>query len=145
MCAKKRSRNSSWAVAVRRVMAVAAVMLALSSATAKAGFITIDQAGMSAIFSQPSFDGTPIDIRFNPPRLIVDPELLVINTQTQLTALIDLAPDPAPTVMRSSWINSMPAASSRSRRSMDRSPAARSCRAMSLSRPQILPNKHPPR
>jgi hypothetical protein len=97
MYAKKRSRNSSWAVAVRRIMAVA-VMLALSSATAKAGFITIDQAGMSAIFSQPSFDGTPIDIRFNPPRLIVDPELLVINTQTQLTALIDLAPDPAPTV-----------------------------------------------
>lgn len=98
MYAKKRPRNSSWAVAVRRIMAVAAVMLALSSATAKAGFVTIDQAGMSAIFSQPSFDGTPIDIRFNPPRLIVAPELLVINTQTQLTALVDLAPDPVPTV-----------------------------------------------
>jgi hypothetical protein len=54
--------------------------------------------GISAIFSQLSFDGAPIDIRFNPPRLIVDPELLVINTQTQLTALVDLAPDPAPIV-----------------------------------------------
>jgi|SRR5271167_4552544 len=97
MCAKKLSRSSSWAVAGRSIMAMAAGMLALSS-PAKAGFITIDQAGMSAIFSQPSFDGTPIDIRFNPPRLIGDPELLVINTQTQLTALVDLAPDPAPTV-----------------------------------------------
>jgi hypothetical protein len=78
-------------------MAVATVILALSSATAKAGFITIDQAGMSATFSLLSFDGTPIDIRFNPPRLVVNPELLVFNTQTQLTALVDLAPYPAPT------------------------------------------------
>jgi len=97
MCAKKLSRSSSWAVAGRGIMAMAAAMLSLSS-SAKAGFITIDPAGMSAIFSQPSFDGTPVDIRFNPPRLIIDPELLVINTQTQLTALVDLAPDPAPVV-----------------------------------------------
>src|SRR5262249_1180840 len=48
-------------------------------------------------FSQSSFDGTPIDIRFNAPREIVAPELLDINTPAQLTALVDLAPDPAPT------------------------------------------------
>ena len=79
-------------------MLMAAAMLALSSATALAGFITIDQAGMNAIFSQPSFDGTPIDIRFDPPKLIINPGLLVMNNLTQLTALVDLAPDPAPIV-----------------------------------------------
>ena len=73
-------------------------MLALSTATAEAGFITIDQAGMSAIFSQPSFSHTPIDIRFNPPQIIVDPGLLDINNRAQERALVDLAPDPAPTV-----------------------------------------------
>ena len=85
-------------IAIRPIMMLAAATLALSSATAMAGFITIDQAGISAIFSQPSFDGTPIDIRFNPPRLIVGPELLDINSQARLTALVDLAPDPAPIV-----------------------------------------------
>ena len=98
MCTKKRSRCSSWGIAIRPIMMLAAAMLALSSATATAGFITVDQAGLSAIFSQPSFDGTPIDIRFNPPRLIVDPELLDINSQAQLTALVGLAPDPVPIV-----------------------------------------------
>ncbi len=98
MCARKRFRKSSWVVAGRCIMAMTAALLALSSATTEAGFITIDQAGINAIFSQPSFDGTPIDIRFNPSRIIVDPQLLVINTPAQLTALVDLAPDPAPVV-----------------------------------------------
>ena len=97
MWADKRSRNSSWAAA-SRIVALAAAMLALLSLDAEAGFITIDPAGMNEIFSQPSFDGTPVDIRFNSPRLIVDPGLLDINNQAQLTALVDLAPDPAPTV-----------------------------------------------
>jgi hypothetical protein len=73
-------------------------MLALSATNAEAGFITIDQAGMNTIFSQPSFDGTPVDIRFNPPIQIVDPALLDINNQAHLSALVDLAPDPAPIV-----------------------------------------------
>jgi hypothetical protein len=98
MHAQTRSRNSSGAATVRHIIAMAIAMLALSSANADAGFITIDQAGMSAIFSQPSFSDTPIDIRFNPPQVIVDPGLLDINNQAQLTALVDLAPDPAPTV-----------------------------------------------
>ena len=91
------SRNSSWSAA-SRIVALAAAMLALLSLNAEAGFITIDPAGMNEIFSQPSFDGTPVDIRFNSPRLIVDPGLLDVNNQAQLTALVDLAPDPAPTV-----------------------------------------------
>jgi hypothetical protein len=73
-------------------------MLVLSPAIAEAGFITIDPVGMNAIFTQPSFGGSPIDIRFNPPLQIVDPALLDINNPAQLTALFNLAPDPAPTV-----------------------------------------------
>jgi hypothetical protein len=83
---------------VRRVVALAAAMLALSLVSVKAGFITIDPAGMNEIFSQPSFDGTPVDIRFNSPRQILDPGLLDINSPAKLTALFGLAPDPAPTV-----------------------------------------------
>jgi hypothetical protein len=95
---EKLLRNSSRTAAARRIIATAAAILALSPPVAEAGFITVDQAGMSAIFSQSSFDGTPVDIRFNPPEVIVDPDLLVINNLNQLTTLVDLAPDPAPTV-----------------------------------------------
>src|SRR5262249_27260212 len=59
---------------------------------------TIDQTKMRAIFSQLGFDGAPVDIRFSPSRLIVAPKLLVIDNQADLTALAELAPDPAPTV-----------------------------------------------
>jgi hypothetical protein len=77
---------------------MAALAILLSSASAQAGFITIDPAGMNAIFSQDNFDGTPISIRFNPSVQIVAPQLLVINTPADLAALFSLAPDPAPTV-----------------------------------------------
>ncbi|MBV8865187.1 MAG: PEP-CTERM sorting domain-containing protein [Acidobacteriaceae bacterium] len=77
---------------------VAALSILLSSASAKAASIVIDEAEMTAIFSQASFDGTPISIRFNPPQQIVDPRLLDINTLADLKALFSLAPDPAPTV-----------------------------------------------
>jgi len=96
--AQKRSRHSYVAAVLCRVVAIAVAMLALTSVAAEAGFITIDQTGMSEIFSQSSFDATPIDIRFNPSQVIVDPELVDINSQADLTALVDLAPDPTPTV-----------------------------------------------
>ena len=97
MSSNGRFPNSSGAVA-RGIVAMTLAMLVLSPAIAEAGFITIDPAGMNAIFMQPSFGGSPIDIRFNPPLQIVDPALLDINNPAQLTALFDLAPDPAPTV-----------------------------------------------
>ena len=83
--------------AVGRII-MAAFGILLSSASAQAGHITIDAAGMNAIFSQASFDDTPISIRFNAPVQIVAPQLLVINTLADLQALYSLAPDPAPTV-----------------------------------------------
>src|SRR4051795_9453653 len=86
------------AAAVGRLI-MAALAILLSSAIGEAASIVIDEAEMNAIFSQPIFDGTPISIRFNPPRQIVAPELLVINNLTELQALYNLAPDPAPTVV----------------------------------------------
>src|SRR5689334_15888677 len=91
----EKSRTSTAAIG-RLMMAALAVLL--SSAIAEAASITIDEAGMNAIFSQASFDDTPISIRFNPPVHIVAPQLLVINTLADLQALYKLAPDPAPTV-----------------------------------------------
>jgi hypothetical protein len=92
----KKSPNTPLATAARLIMAGLAILL--PSATAQAASITIDSPEMQAIFSQSSFDGTPISIRFNAPRVIIAPQLLDINNLTDLKALYDLAPDPAPTV-----------------------------------------------
>ncbi len=92
----EKPRNTSRAAAGHVIMAALAIFL--SSAIAKAASITIDEPEMRAIFSQSSFDGTPVSIRFNPSRVIVAPDLLDINDQAALTALYNLAPDPAPTV-----------------------------------------------
>ncbi|MBV8867596.1 MAG: PEP-CTERM sorting domain-containing protein [Acidobacteriaceae bacterium] len=77
---------------------MAVVAIILSSTITGAASITIDSPEMQAIFSQSSFDGTPISIRFNLPRAIVAPGLLDIKNPADLKALYDLAPDPAPTV-----------------------------------------------
>jgi hypothetical protein len=77
---------------------MAALAILLSPVIAEAAQIVIDDAGMNAIFSQASFGNTTISIRFNPPRQIVAPELLVIDSLAKLQALFNLAPDPAPTV-----------------------------------------------
>ena len=90
--------NSRTATAAIGRLMMAALAVLLSSVIAEAASITIDEAGMNAIFSQASFDGTPISIRFNPSVQIVAPQLLVINTLADLQALYKLAPDPAPTV-----------------------------------------------
>src|SRR3954452_17376824 len=58
--------------AVRRI-SMAALAILLLSASAQAGYITLDVPGMNAIFSQDSFDDTPISIRFNPSVTIVAP------------------------------------------------------------------------
>jgi len=92
----EKSRNIPRAAADCLIKAALAILL--SSAIAQAASITIDSPGMQAIFSQPSFDGTPISIRFNPSRRIVAPELLDIKDPADLQVLFDLAPDPAPTV-----------------------------------------------
>ena len=90
--------RSPIAAAAAGCLILAALAILLSSGIAEAASIVIDEAEMNAIYSQPSFDGTPLSIRFNPPQQIVAPELLVINSLADLQTLFNLAPDPAPTV-----------------------------------------------
>ena len=81
-----------------RVLATAAAILTLPAVTAQAAFITIDPAGMNALYSQPSFDDTPVAIEFLPAETIIAPHLLVIDTQADLDELAALAPYPSPIV-----------------------------------------------
>ncbi len=92
----EKSHGTPMAAAGRILIAALAILL--SSGMAEAAVISIDAPGMQAIFSQSSFNGTPISIRFNPPRAIVAPGLLDIETPADLKALYSLGPDPAPTV-----------------------------------------------
>jgi hypothetical protein len=69
-----------------------------SSVAAQGASVVLDIPGMESIFSQGSFGSTTIDIRFNAPRTIVAPNLLVIKSEADLVALYKLAPDPAPVV-----------------------------------------------
>jgi Gametolysin peptidase M11 len=91
----EKSRTATITVC-RLIMPVLAVLL--SSAIAEAATVTIDEGGMNAVFSQPSFGDTPIGIRFNPVQEIVAPNLLIIDNLTELQALYALVPYPAPTV-----------------------------------------------
>ena len=62
-----------------------------------AAFVTTNETGLDAIFSQSAFSTTPIDVRFNPTVTINDPGLLTINTEEQLNRLFALG-DNSPTV-----------------------------------------------
>jgi hypothetical protein len=66
---------------------------------AKAGFVTTNETGMDAIFSQGSFGTATIDIRFNPVQTIHNTALLVIDADldAELFQLSALA-GPGPTV-----------------------------------------------
>jgi hypothetical protein len=75
-----------------------ALVILLAPVIAKAGAITIDEAGVNAIFSQESFGDTPVSVRFNPPETIVAPQYLVINTLADLQGLYSLVPNPFPTI-----------------------------------------------
>src|SRR5262245_9589327 len=77
---------------------IAFLAILLSTGIGEAASIVIDEAGMNDLYSQDSFGDTPISIRFNAPRQIVAPELLVIDSVGKLQALYALASDAAPTV-----------------------------------------------
>jgi hypothetical protein len=84
------------ASAVVRLSIAFAILLA--PAIAHAGYVTIDQAAVNAIFSQESFGDRPVSIRFNAPETIVAPQYLVINTLQDLQGLYSLVPNPFPTI-----------------------------------------------
>jgi hypothetical protein len=61
-----------------RVLAVAA-LAATAAAGAQAGYITTNEAGMDAIYSQSSFGSDTVDIRFDAPRTIFSLDLATID------------------------------------------------------------------
>lgn len=70
----------------------------LTPAASWAAFVTIDNAGMDAVFAQPNFLPNPVDIRFNPTITIGSAGLLNISSAADLAALFALAPAASPTV-----------------------------------------------
>ena len=61
----------------------------LVASQAKAGFITINESALDGIFSQSSFDNSPIDIRIGTATELVFPDLLNITTKQQVTKLFN--------------------------------------------------------
>ena len=57
---------------------------------AHAGFITTNEAGMDAVFSQSAFGATPIDIRFNAPQFLYNTSLLSIDNNAELTQILGI-------------------------------------------------------
>ncbi len=65
-----------------------------------AGFATLHETSIDAIFSQSAFGNTPIDIRFNAVQTIVNSTLLNINSDAKLDAVFSLAIQSAPSNYR---------------------------------------------
>lgn len=61
-----------------------------------AGFATLNETSLDAIFSQAAFGNTPIDIRFNAVQTIVNSTLLNINSDAKLDSIFSLAIQRAP-------------------------------------------------
>ncbi len=70
----------------------------ITATYAKAGYVTTNEQGMDAVFSQASFGNTPVDIRFNTSEQIYNQNLLSIDTPTEWLQLLSLAPAASPTV-----------------------------------------------
>lgn len=62
---------------------LAAVLAAGAAWSAQAAFVTTNEAGMDAIFSQSTFDGRSIDIRFNATVDVHNSALLVIDSEAE--------------------------------------------------------------
>jgi len=75
------------------VFAASLVTLLTLSPSAWAVPITTNESGMDLVFSQASFGGSPIDIRFNAPRHFRNNALLHIDTPAQLITLLNLVPN----------------------------------------------------
>ena len=80
-----------------RIVAASCIAL-LASATSHAGFVTTNEAGMDSIFSQVSFNGNTIDIRFGATQTIFNTSLLDIDSAAELNFLASPTFGASPTV-----------------------------------------------
>src|SRR3954462_2544640 len=70
--------------------ALLSIIGVFASASASAGFVTINQAELTQIFSQASFGDNKLNVRINPSVTVSAPGLEIINTEAELNALFAL-------------------------------------------------------
>ena len=78
-------RNANSSAPLLRLYSI--VFLFVLSGMAQAAYITVDEAGMDAIYAQASFGNTPVDIRLGSAIEHVDPGLLTLDSATKWSAL----------------------------------------------------------
>ena len=71
----------------KTLLAIAALLIA---PVTQAAYVTIDEVGMDAVFSQASFGNRKIDIRIGGVTQLVRPDLLAIDTDAEIDAIFDL-------------------------------------------------------
>jgi hypothetical protein len=71
---------------------------AFAVTSASAGFVTINPAELTQIFSQTSFGDNKVEVRVNPPVTVNAPGLQVINTEAQLNQLFALDKNNGPVI-----------------------------------------------
>lgn len=81
-----------------RAMLLAVLSVMFYPAASSAGPITLPEATLDAIFSQASFNGKTIDIRFNRWLSIHDSTLATIDNEAEWNRLVSLAPAKIPPV-----------------------------------------------
>lgn len=68
---------------------LAAALTAATALSAQAGYVTTQQAGLDAIFSQQTaFDGRPIEIRFNAAQTLFSNALLDVDTEADMNSIL---------------------------------------------------------
>ena len=78
-------RNANSSAPLLRLYSI--VFLFVLSGVTQAAYITVDEAGMDAIYAQTSFANTPVDIRLGSAIEHVDPGLLTLDSAAKWSAL----------------------------------------------------------
>lgn len=86
---------NAFMINIPKLFALASMLLVSLS---QAAYVTIDEAGMDAVFSQASFGRNTVDIRIGATTELVRPDLLNINTDAQIDILFGLHVGPAKAV-----------------------------------------------
>ncbi len=90
--------QSSVSLAHRAARVVCWLTAVAAASPAAAGFVTINAAELTTVYSQASFGDTPIQIRVKQPVTIDAPSLLSIDSEQQLRQVFGLAGNDSPTV-----------------------------------------------
>lgn len=78
-------KPSAWGLALAGVRRAVAVALIGCTGVASAAMVSFNEVAMDTIFSQASFGGRNIDIRFNTPLSVIAPSLLSIDSDAEFS------------------------------------------------------------